>query len=61
MVEFDFEKMSNNEISLEMKKLENSFEKTKLEIADRLKELEKLDKLYIKAKEELNKRNQTML
>ena len=61
MVEFDFEKMTNNEISLEMKKLEKKFEKTKLEIVDKLKELAELDKLYIKAKSELNKRNQTVL
>lgn len=61
MVEFDFEKMTNNEISLEMKKLEKSFEKIKLEVVEKLKELEGLDKLYIKAKNELNKRNQTVL
>jgi hypothetical protein len=61
MVEFDFDKMSNNEIKLEMKKLEKSFEKIKLEIVDKLKELSELDKLFIKAKSELNKRNQTML
>ena len=61
MVEFDFEKMTNNEINLEMKKLESSFEKTKLEIVDKLKKLEELDKLYIKARTELNKRNQTVL
>ena len=61
MVEYDFEKMSNNEIRLEMKKLENSYEKTKLEITDRIKKMEELDMLYSKAKNELNKRNQTML
>lgn len=61
MVEFDFEKMSNNEIKLEMKKLENSFEKIKLEIVDKLKELSELDKLFIKAKNELNKRNKSAL
>ena len=61
MVEFDFEKMTNNEISLEMKKLEKSFEKIKLEVVEKLKELEGLDKLYVKAKNELNKRNQTVL
>lgn len=61
MVEFDFDKMSNNEIKLEMKKLESSFEKIKLEVVDKLKNLEELDKLYVKAKTELNKRNQTKL
>ena len=61
MVEYDFEKMSNNEIRLEMKKLENSYEKAKLEITDRIKKMEELDMLYSKAKNELNKRNQTML
>ena len=61
MIEYDFEKMSNNEIKIEMKKLENSFEKIKFEIADKLKNLSELDALYIKAKTELNKRNQTEL
>lgn len=61
MVEFDFDKMSNNEIKLEMTKLEKSFEKIKLEVVEKLKELSELDKLFIKAKNELNKRNQTML
>ena len=61
MVEYNFDNMSNNEIKLEMKKLENSFEKIKLEISERVDKLEELDKLYIKAKNELNKRNQTIL
>jgi hypothetical protein len=61
MIEYDFEKMSNNEIKIEMKKLEKSFEKIKFEIVDKLKNLSKLDALYIKAKTELNKRNQTEL
>jgi hypothetical protein len=61
MVEYDFDKMSNNEISLEMKKLEKTFEKTKLEIVDKLRELAELDKLYIKAKTEFNKRNKKAL
>lgn len=61
MIEYDFEKMSNNEIKIEMKKLEKSFEKIKFEIVDKLKNLSELDSLYIKAKTELNKRNQTEL
>lgn len=61
MVDFDFNNMTNNEISLEMKKLEKSFEKIKLEIAERLTKLGELDKLYIKAKNELNKRNKKVL
>ena len=61
MVDFDFNNMTNNEISLEMKKLEKSFEKIKLEIAERLAKLGELDKLYIKAKNELNKRNKKVL
>ena len=61
MVDFDFNNMTNNEISLEMKKLEKSFEKIKLEIAERLAKLGELDKLYIKAKNELNKRNKKIL
>lgn len=61
MVEYDFEKMSNNEINIEMKKLEKSFEKIKLNIVDKLRELAELDKLYVKAKTELNKRNKNAL
>ena len=61
MVDFDFNNMTNNEISLEMKKLEKSFEKIKLEIAEKLTKLSELDKLYVKAKKELNKRSQTEL
>ena len=61
MIKYDFDNMSNNEIKLEMKKLENSFEKIKLEISERVDKLEELDKLYIKAKNELSKRNQTIL
>jgi hypothetical protein len=61
MIEYDFEKMSNNEINIEMKKLEKSFEKIKLDIVDKLRELAELDKLYIKAKTELNKRNKNAL
>ena len=61
MIEYDFEKMSNNEIKIEMKKLEKSFEKIKFEIVGKLKNLSELDALYIKAKTELNKRNQTEL
>lgn len=61
MIEYDFEKMSNNEINIEMKKLEKSFEKIKLNILDKLRELAELDKLYIKAKTELNKRNKNAL
>ena len=61
MVEYDFDKMSNNEIKLEMKKLENSFEKLKSEIKERITKMESLDKLFIKAKNELDKRNKTVL
>ena len=61
MANKDFKNMSNGEIKIEMKKLENSYEKTKLEITDRIKKMEELDMLYSKAKNELNKRNQTML
>ena len=61
MAEYKFENMSNNEIRLEMKKLENSYEKLKMEIVGKINELENLDKIYIKAKEELSKRNQSIL
>ena len=41
--------------------IEYDFEKIKFEIVDKIKNLSELDALYIKAKTELNKRNQTEL
>jgi hypothetical protein len=57
MVEYDFKNMSNNEIKLEMSKLENSYEKAKLDISKIVEKMKELDSLYVKAKNELEKRS----
>lgn len=57
MIEYDFKNMTNNEIRLEMSKLENSYEKIKTDIASLLNKMKELDESYIKAKNELAKRS----
>ena len=57
MVEYDFKNMSNNEIKLEMNKLENSYEEAKLDISKLVEKMKELDNLYVKAKSELEKRS----
>lgn len=52
----DFKNMTNNEINIEMKNLENEYESTKnkiLKLIDRMKEL---DALYLDGKKELTNR-----
>ena len=61
MIEYDFKNMTNNEIKIEIKKLENSYEKTKTEIYELVNKLKELDSSYIKAKNELNKRNKGII
>lgn len=52
----NYEKLSNAEIRIEIKNLENEYEATKLKIASLLKKMGELDDEYNKAKNELNKR-----
>ena len=52
----DFSKMSNSEINLAIMGYENEYNSKKTKIMTLISELEKLDKLYIKANEELKKR-----
>ena len=61
MIEYDFKNMTNNEIMLEMKKLENSYEKTKLDIAALIEKMKDLDESYVKAKKELENRSKGVL
>lgn len=61
MIEFDFKNMTNNEIMLEMKKLENSYEKTKIDISALIDKMKSLDELYIKAKKELENRSKGII
>ena len=61
MIEFDFKNMTNNEIMLEMKKLENSYEKTKIDISALIDKMKSLDEWYIKAKKELENRSKGII
>ncbi len=60
MIEYDFKNMTNNEIKLEMTKLEKSYEKIKIDIASLLNKMKELDESYIKAKNELINRSKVM-
>lgn len=61
MIEFDFKNMTNNEIMLEMKKLENSYEKAKIDISALIEKMKSLDESYIKAKKELDNRSKGII
>lgn len=52
----DFSKMSNSEINIKIMGYDNEYEVKKSKIIDLVHELEYLDYLYNKAKEELKKR-----
>jgi len=52
----DFSKMSNSEINLKVMSYDNEYDIRKSKIIELVHELEDLDFLYIKAKEELEKR-----
>ena len=52
----DFSKLSNSEINLKIMGYDNEYEIKKSKIIDLVHELENLDFLYKKAKEELEKR-----
>lgn len=52
----DFKKMSNAEINLKMKGYDNEYMVKKEKIIQLVHELEDLDFLYNKAKEEINRR-----
>lgn len=52
----DFTKLSNAEINLKMMGYDNEYNVKKDKIIELVHELEDLDFLYIKAKDELNKR-----
>jgi hypothetical protein len=54
--DIDFSKLSNSEINLKIMGFTNEYNIKKGEIIRMIGELEELDKLYNKAKEELDKR-----
>lgn len=61
MIEYDFKNMTNNEIKIEMNKLENSYEKIKVDISALLKKMKELDEAYMKAKNELINRSKGII
>ncbi len=61
MAEYDFKNMTNNEIMLEMKRLENSYEKAKTDISSIIEKMKKLDESYAKAKKELDNRKKGII
>ena len=52
----NFKKLSNAEINIKMKNYENEYSVKKSQIIQLVHELEDLDYVYIKAKEELERR-----
>jgi hypothetical protein len=57
MAKKDFKNMSNGEIKIEMKNLENEYESTKIKILKMIEKMKELDAEYIDAKKELTNRS----
>lgn len=57
MIEYNFKNMTNNELKLEMIKLEKAYEKTKTDIASLISKMKELDECYLKVKGELTNRS----
>ena len=53
----DFKNMSNGEIKIEMKNLENEYESIKIKILKMVEKMKELDAEYIDAKKELTNRS----
>jgi hypothetical protein len=61
MDKIDFDNLSNSEIRIKLKTLEEEYEVKKNNIAALLEEMEELDKVYDKGKTILNKRTKGKL
>jgi len=57
MVKKDFKNMSNGEINIEMKNLENEYESTKAQVVKLIEKMKELDALYMDGKKELVNRS----
>ena len=57
MDKIDYKNMSNNDIKLEMKNLENEYEGIKNKIFKLVEKMKELDNLYIEGKKELINRS----
>ena len=53
----DFKNMSNNDINIKMKSLENEYETVKKQVLKLIDKMKNLDVLYNEGKKELTKRN----
>lgn len=53
----DFKNMSNGDIKIEMKNLENKYENIKMKVLNMIEEMKELDAEYIKGKKELINRS----
>jgi hypothetical protein len=57
MGKIDFKNMSNGDIKLEMRNLENKYESIKNQVLKLIEEMKYLDASYIEGKKELNNRS----
>lgn len=57
MVMKDFKNMSNGEINIELKNLENEYESIKNKVLNLIERMQELDKDFIEGKKELSKRS----
>lgn len=57
MVMKDFKNMSNGEINIELKNLENEYENIKNKVLKLIERMQELDKDFIEGKKELSKRS----
>ena len=57
----DYKHYSNNNLLLEQKRLSDKYEMIKKEIKAKLRELDKLDKEYLKIEREINMRKNILL
>ncbi len=57
MAKSNFKNMTNNEISIEMKNLENEYESIKNKVLKLIERMKELDARFIDAKKELNNRS----
>ena len=52
----DYNKLSNSELNILLKEMENEYESLKIKVRDSLEKMENLDKKYVEIKNVLNKR-----
>jgi len=52
----EYKNMSNSEINIKLKSLEDEYENTKLKVLKLVEEMKKLDELYLEGKKELSNR-----